>query len=335
MGTPGLFGAAAPAQGVLTCFASAEYQAVLASEGACCGDSIRLDATVDGWPPRDQRYRSTCVAYAAVAAMELFWRLNGRTVDLSADYLYHKMRTALDPALIAEYRRSVPGYASGATLLEQAKRVFEAFGCCTIDDRPSGGSLAVKSLTGPAARSGEDEAAARWKHPAFFHARIEDPAQRQPLAVPGFAPTRSMSVTLHRLLSMGSPVAIGLPVYRLGGGWDNWTTAHARRFGTVAYPACPCDSGAILPVRPETTGRPVESVGHAVCVLGYTPDEKAPGKGWFVFRNSWGLDFRTAWAPRSKTSPDAGQGRISALAVDRYVWEALAPLKPVQTASGA
>lgn len=317
----GLYGAGAPGRATLALLGGRAAQTAPISMLGLPDAVIRLDRGIGPWPPRDQRYRGTCVPHAAVAAMELFWRREGRTVDLSPDYLYVQMRTALDPALLADYAQTVPGYAVGATVLDQARRVFKDIGCCPLEARPPSGSLPLTSLGGPAATQAQNEAAEAWKHDDFVHARFPDPLAPTPISIPGEEGFTSVAVAIHRLLQRGSPVAVGLPVFRLGGGWDNWTTAYARAHGTVAYP------GAALAARPEATLQPVQTLGHAVCLVGYAPDPEAPGGGWFLFRNSWGLDFRTRPAPPGDDQPGPGQGRLSAAAVDRFVWELLAPVR--------
>ena len=65
--------------------------------------------------------------------------------------------------------------------------------------------------------------------------------------------------------------------------------------------------------------------GHVVCVTGFIPDPAEPLGGWFVFRNSWGLEFAShATLPDSgPTSGTRGYGLLSATHVNNYCWEYL------------
>jgi C1A family cysteine protease len=109
-------------------------------------------------------------------------------------------------------------------------------------------------------------------------------------------------------LSSG-PVAISLPVFvdtltRM----DNWSWVGAANYGHVLDP----------------TQFSVVDGGHAVCVCEYQPSAAAPGGGWFIFKNSWGIQY---WSNGSNTPPSghpqwkAGYGYLSAAYVDEYLWE--------------
>jgi hypothetical protein len=75
---------------------------------------------------------------------------------------------------------------------------------------------------------------------------------------------------IQAALAQGHPVLIGLKI------WEHWTEAwQARSRGRLRQP---------LPG--ERPGG-----GHAMCVLGYREDDSAPGKGYFIVRNSWGADW--------------------------------------------
>jgi hypothetical protein len=62
--------------------------------------------------------------------------------------------------------------------------------------------------------------------------------------------------------------------------------------------------------------------GHAVCVLGYEPDQNAPGGGWFIFRNSCGEKWGEQPAVPGGKSLPPGYGTVSAEYVDKYALEA-------------
>jgi hypothetical protein len=64
-------------------------------------------------------------------------------------------------------------------------------------------------------------------------------------------------------------------------------------------------------------------------VLGFEPDADAPGKGWFIFRNSMGARWATR-APDELSDdppqvPRPGYGAISAAHVEAHAWELYSP----------
>ena len=121
------------------------------------------------------------------------------------------------------------------------------------------------------------------------------------------------------LLAARCPVAAGFPALPHDSGFTNWTLPSARRRGVIL---CPEDDGA-----PPFGAPSMAAGGHVVCITGFRPDDEEPSGGWFVFRNSWGLDFASeAAATTGPLAPPArGYGLMSASHVDRYCWEYLAP----------
>jgi hypothetical protein len=86
----------------------------------------------------------------------------------------------------------------------------------------------------------------------------------------------------------------------------NWSTTSALVYGKVINP----------PRRAITVG------AHAVCVTGFVPDDTEPKGGYFIFRNSWGVDWSSAAPdPANTYSPEPGYGQVSATYVDQYLWE--------------
>ncbi len=87
-----------------------------------------------------------------------------------------------------------------------------------------------------------------------------------------------------------------------------------RTFPAWDYPTT-ADTGEIpLPIPGETADG-----GHAVCVVGYELNDRAPGGGLFIFRNSWG----TSWAkPHGRFG--AGYGALPFAYVTKYGLEAFA-----------
>lgn len=99
-------------------------------------------------------------------------------------------------------------------------------------------------------------------------------------------------------LSAGVPVAFSIPIFATSSEvrvWQNPT-------GKIPMPL------------PDTN----RIGGHAMCAVGYQPDETAPGGGFFIIRNSWGTRFASA-------SPfGAGYGALPRAYIDRFGMEAWA-----------
>ncbi len=75
---------------------------------------------------------------------------------------------------------------------------------------------------------------------------------------------------IKEALAQGCPVLIGLYI------WEHWNGSwQGRNLGRVRFP---------LPGEARRGG-------HAMAVLGYRDDVDAPGGGYFIVRNSWGVDW--------------------------------------------
>jgi C1A family cysteine protease len=99
---------------------------------------------------------------------------------------------------------------------------------------------------------------------------------------------------LRRALDQRMPAAISVPVYK------NWYANPAtKRYGLIPMPL----------------GNSVRVGGHAMCVAGYGWDPQFAGGGYFIVRNSWGVE----WASESPVAP--GYGAIPFLYVEKYGWE--------------
>jgi hypothetical protein len=118
----------------------------------------------------------------------------------------------------------------------------------------------------------------------------------------------SNSQTLYQQL-LKTPVAIGVPVFRdlSNPKQDNWNVPTILEYGRVIDP----------PLKSIVIG------GHAVCVVGFEPDANEPsGNGWFIIRNSWGVNPWGRQLPKSGYwGPEPGYGQISWSYVDLYLWE--------------
>ncbi|MGR3502262.1 hypothetical protein [Pseudaestuariivita sp.] len=323
----GLFGGTAPCAQTAAAFSQLGFQSKGKIKAATPSSALSGAVSVlpsGVWPITDQRYRNTCVAFAAAAAMEVYYASQGTPTPLSEDFLYNRMRRGLKKKFIKKVAKVLPDYDLGATLLSQAYCVFKGIGVCTEALRPYQQTTPPFNIDGADPTEAQTTDAGTRTHSDFYYAKVEvdkdgniDPDQTFP------APNGSGEVTasdaIHALLSQGSAVAVGVPVYQLPDARMNWTAPATMRFGFVPYPGTDVVYDAALPV----------ASGHAVCITGYVPVSGAPGGGYFVFRNSWGLDFRTTTAAPvegvSASEVPPGFGVMSAAAVDQYVWELLAP----------
>lgn len=129
------------------------------------------------------------------------------------------------------------------------------------------------------------------------------------LHIGGTASTSNKASQLYAAL-LKSPVAIGVPVFAdpLATTQDNWNVSALLEYGRVMDP------------QPQS----VVTGGHAVCVVGFEPDpSELSGRGWFIIRNSWGVDEWGSKLPASGAywGPEPGYGQISWSYVDSYLWE--------------
>lgn len=116
------------------------------------------------------------------------------------------------------------------------------------------------------------------------------------------------AIELYRRLRKGA-VTIGVPVFADPANplKDNWNVGGLMEYGRVMDP----------PPLSVVIG------GHAVCVLGFEPDEQElSGHGWFILRNSWGTsDWGSRLPVAGYRAPEPGYGQISWAYVDSYLWE--------------
>lgn len=248
------------------------------------------------WPIlHDQGDRQTCIAFAVTACLELLRAgQSGAFASLSPQFVYWHMRTGKWPPPLP------PGWEDGATKLSHAQQVLATYGFCSWQACPSDSSLPPGAcLEGP-----EPSAAAK----AEGAAHLVTHGVYQPEQVPGIARQ------VYDQLAQDRPVAIAIPVYSPsdGSALTNWNVAMS--------------SGEVVdPYKDEFR---VFNSGHAVCVVGFQPDPLEPGGGWFIFRNSIGLNWASGlWdgddAPRI---PGRGYGAISATYVEGYCWEFFSPI---------
>lgn len=248
------------------------------------------------WPVRDQGSTPTCVGFAAATALERFHTPAGRVPEpLSALFLYRAMRQAM----AKDRSRRPPGAAQGATKLTMAARLLPGSGICPEaawpDQTPIDRNPGLR-----AQRAARPMAADCWDLGTLTY-RWNGAAR-----------------AVWNLLADGRPVAVSLPQFRDrdSGPQDptNWQLPRTLSRGLV----------------PDRLANWVPApVGHAVCILGFQPVPEERLGGWFVFRNSLGLDFAReapdAMARKDPRVPEQGYGLISASHIERHVYEIFAP----------
>jgi hypothetical protein len=237
-------------------------------------------------PVRDQGQRGTCVAHAVVACVE--WKFSFQ--PLSEQFKYWAIKThGGDP---------FPNQAG--TTLRCAKNSLASHGVCEgvlwpYNPQPIAGNETQAGPGSPSAAALQD-------------ASLK--AQSNTLHSNTSSQNSGKAALLASELTNG-PVAVSLPVFvDVITDVANWAWTGAYEYGHVIDP----------------TPFSVVKGGHAVCVCGYSPSTSAPGGGWFVFKNSWGV---SGWSAGVKAPPSGqpalnpGYGYMSAAYVDEFLWELL------------
>lgn len=259
-----------------------------------------LEGRARDWPAPDQGARNTCVAFALKACLEL-WRAgpHGAMLPLSAQFLYYAIRTN-PPADVAA--RGL--WNTGAVSLFDGVAALTRFGICPESDcpyveTPGASSAAGQSLEGPAPSSRAVASAMALRIAPWSLWDRENPALND---------GKGAGVMLYEQLAAGRPAAITMPEFTAADGDHHWTTHN--------------DSG-IIRDPPLEGWDPSAHIAHAVCVIGYQPDD---GDGWFIFRNSVGPSFGRERNPLGVPSvPARGYGALSARHVDAFGWRIASP----------
>jgi hypothetical protein len=104
-------------------------------------------------------------------------------------------------------------------------------------------------------------------------------AEAQLRRITGFEQVPAKDVNaLQAKLAEGKPLLIGLHI------WQHWGNSYQGKVLGKVRRALPGEQ---------------RNGGHAMCVVGYRPDDSAPGGGYFIVRNSWG----TGWATDNPDGP--------------------------------
>ncbi len=248
------------------------------------------------WRLREQGRRPTCIPFAVAAMLEHPHHLAGEDdPDLSEQYLFWAMKNRSPSGIAAPQHHK----------LRQAMEALSLAGICAEDDQPYIAALPDPTWATGATPSAAVQAKAykdRWTDPVIYDDEPED-AQG-----PGTA------ARVLALLRQGRATAIALPMMRdpkAAPGENNWRSRSALLYGKV----------------PDPMPGMVEDGGHAVCILGFLPDQRERMGGYFLFRNSWGARF--AEFPHTDIQDGVppvgrqGHGLISARHLDRFCWELL------------
>ena len=275
---------------------------------------IRLDASVSPqWPPRDQFGRGTCVAFATLAAVELHRALHDDMPPerLSEQFLHDRMTTA---HMLPEAESA--HLPQGGVLLRQALRALEEDGVVRSELAPY--RPVTATAKGSDDRTTSELLAAGARIECRAYGTIGNPESLDPARIDRIQPGQMTAQRVLDFLKLGLPVAIGVPLFQHPSGHSNWILPSALHSGIVH---CPDDAHA-----PPLGGPRAD--GHVVCITGFVPAPSDPLGGWFVFRNSWGLDFasHSATAAPRLSAGLRGFGLISGTHVNNYCWEYLVPV---------
>jgi len=249
--------------------------------------SYSVDLRMKEWPVRDQKARGTCVAHAIVACREHLAFQQGedpQRFDLSEQFLFWATKTGSDD-------RS-PG--KDGTWVRFARQALEKHGVCQENLWPYNGTLRPGDVTHAGSGIPTPEALANAKK--FCHSTTK------------YSEGGTSAGLLELLVNTQRPVAISLPVFADSTSHEltNWNTPVGIAYGEVLDP-------------PPTS---VATAGHAVCVIGFVPDEEELMGGYFIIRNSWGTQKFGRDAPTLDWhTPESGYGQVSATYIENYLWE--------------
>lgn len=273
-----------------------------------------LDKVPDlaAWAVRHQGHRSTCTAFAVVAAEELAdLHALGVLPRYSEEDLYHAMRAVLPSSVVPDLTGDDDTRLdrTGETFLAQAAAAIRNGGLIRNGRRYRKDRILPVNHVEPVRATGGDVA----NMATPFEVGVAGSAQVVPAIDWGLPapPPDFLIETFHNALSQGRPVVVALPVLE-DPGHQLFTSRVAQLRGRVVYP-----SVADLREDHRAIG------GHAICIVGYEPSTDG-GDGWFVFRNSFGdFDFarKPGDDPALPRAPAPGYGVISAADVDRWCWE--------------
>lgn len=235
------------------------------------------------WPVLSQGNRGTCVSFATIALYEHYLcRTTGSRPDLSEQFLYWALK----------HHKLDPYPNDDGTWFRYILRALTQYGTCKETGWPYD-PAELPNVSHNPPPPGAVTAAAKM---AFAKTKSQSFTK----------PSGKAKVLLSKLQKHGA-VGVALPVFQhpTDTRKHNWNTPSALSYGAVQDP---------LP------GWFVDG-GHAVCVVGFAPDNLEPNGGHFIIRNSWGSLFGSRLPDPSYAGPAAGYGQISATHMDKYLWE--------------
>ena len=250
------------------------------------------------WMPESQDGAPTCVAHAVTAALELLsWHETGqRPAKLSVSDLDGRIRErASGKAAPADGDRT-------RVKLDDARACLAEAGVPTEAER-----------TAPASPGMPKAAPAKVVVPQGAYMDRPNLATSDP----------GNAKKIHAILVRG-PVVIAMPGTR-NAKYKDWSIDLIPTSWTESLT---WQTGVLPNIAQDE--EPVSESGHAVCVVGFQEASKptsSNGGGWFVFRNSWGVDFGADaptfnWPGEDEPRiPARGYGAVSARCVDDLCWE--------------
>ena len=250
------------------------------------------------WMPESQDGAPTCVAHAVTAALELLsWHETGQRPE--------KLSVANLDGRIRERASAKPAPDDGD---RTRVKLDDARACLAEAGVPTESEHAAPAKPGVA-------------QSAPAKVVIPDGAY---MDKPNLATNKAGNARLIHAILVRGPVVIAMPGTRdrKYEGWSidliptSWTEPLTWQTG-------------VLPNIAQDE-EPVSESGHAVCVVGFQEASKPTrgnGGGWFIFRNSWGVDFGADaptfnWPDEDEPRiPARGYGAVSARCVDDLCWE--------------
>ena len=241
------------------------------------------------WDPQDQLKSSACVAFTVAACVELHRVFHPPKdpfpVNLSPRFLYRRTRGAV----MANGAPLAPAFQKGGLRLGEVRNALGADGICTAkifketnswEDADKSTNLAVFNQVIEDQRNEVLQDAIKRRHDMEYLDHAQVGAKR-----PG------MARQVFEWLANRQPVAITVP-----GFFDP-----LQPLGESIWSDKQLNITSIF--APLAPTRQLGKLGHAVCIVGYFPDEGAaenlhfqqwgyqPLKGYFLFRNSRGTRF--------------------------------------------
>lgn len=254
------------------------------------------------WPSKSQHgSRGTCTAFSFTAMCEYHAAQaeeQPQEPPFSEEFLYSKMRREMK-------KLAPPNADTGSTYLIQAIRAMQEFGLCTEEILPYQGAQNDPAWSVSDTRKHQEQLSPHiLQNRRVFYWRPDLSNLRKPMPF-------SVGSFSQLITELEVPICISLPIYP-DRGILPWTVGIGWDTGVIPEPTQGWED---IPDKKLS--------GHSICLVGSVSDEEAPGKGWFIFRNSWGPEF-AAREPEVDVLKDVlmpGYGAISFDHVQKHCWE--------------